>query len=94
MIQGIIHTNSRIEAQMDVAEQIMIAGELISTFMSKVNEAAPNITYRSVFDNHSRAIASKEEHIEKEQFSRIIDWFIKERLVNIYSTFARRSFSF
>ena len=80
MIQGLIHTNARIEAQMDVAEQVMVAGELISTFMAKVCAAAPNITYRSVYDNHSRAIASKDEHIEKEQFSRIIDWFIQERL--------------
>lgn len=80
LINGIIHTNARIEAQMDVAEQIMCAGELISTFLADILEAAPHITYRSVFDNHSRAIANKNEHIEKEQFSRVIDWFIAERL--------------
>lgn len=80
MIQGLIHTNARIESQMDVAEQIMMAGELISKFMTKIRGAAPEITYRSVFDNHSRVIASKEDHIEKEQFSRLIDWFIMERL--------------
>lgn len=80
LINGIIHTNARIEAQMDVAEQIMCAGELISVFLDNILEAAPHITYRSVFDNHSRAIANKNEHIEKEQFSRIIDWFIMERM--------------
>lgn len=80
MIHGIIHTNARIEAQMDVAEQIIIAGEYISSFINQLQIAAPNITYRSVYDNHSRAIANLNEHIEKEQFSRIIDWFIKERL--------------
>lgn len=80
LINGIIHTNARIEAQMDVAEQIMCAGELISVFLANILEAAPHITYRSVFDNHSRAIANKNEHIEKEQFSRIIDWFIMERM--------------
>lgn len=80
LINGIIHTNARIEAQYDVAEQIIVAGNLISKFMSAVVDVAPKITYRSVFDNHSRAIANKNEHVEKEQFSRIIDWFIKERL--------------
>ena len=80
MIQGLIHTNARIEAQMDVAEQIMVAGELVSDFMNQVQLAAPKVTYRSVFDNHSRAVANLGEHVEKEQFSRIIDWFIKERL--------------
>lgn len=80
MIQGLIHSNARIEQQMDVAEQIMIAGEYLSSFLNEIQRAAPVITYRSVFDNHSRAVADKNEHIEKEQFSRIIDWFIKERL--------------
>lgn len=80
LINGIIHTNARIEAQMDVAEQIMCAGELVSEFLADILEIAPHITYRSVFDNHSRAIANKNEHIEKEQFSRIIDWFIAERM--------------
>ena len=80
LINGIIHTNARIEAQMDVAEQIMYAGELIANFLYGLSKEIPNITYRSVFDNHSRAIANKNEHIEKEQFSRVIDWFIAERL--------------
>lgn len=80
LINGVIHTNARIEAQMDVAEQIMYAGELISNFLYGLSKEIPNITYRSVFDNHSRAIANKNEHIEKEQFSRVIDWFIAERL--------------
>lgn len=80
LIHGIIHTNARIEAQMDVAEQIMAAGELVAQFLSAIQTAAPKITYRSVFDNHSRAIADKNQHIEKEQFSRVIDWYIQERL--------------
>ena len=82
MIHGIIHTNARIEAQMDVAEQIILAGEYLSNFLNTLTEAIPEITYRSCYDNHSRAIADKNQHIEKEQFSRIIDWFINERLKN------------
>ena len=82
LINGIIHTNARIEAQYDVAEQIIVAGNLISKFLNALIDVAPRITYRSVFDNHSGAIDNKNEHIEKEQFSRIIDWFIKERLKN------------
>lgn len=82
MIHGIIHTNSRIEQQMDVAEQIMQAAEIIAEALNQLQKAAPEIVYRSVLDNHSRAIANKSEHIEKEQFSRLIDWFIQERLKN------------
>lgn len=79
-IAGLIHTNARIEQQMDVAEQIMLAGEYLAEAVNELQSAAPIVTYRSVFDNHSRAVANKAEHIEKEQFSRVIDWFIEERL--------------
>ena len=82
LIHGIIHTNARIENQMDVAEQIMIASEYISQFLNSLTYLGIEITYRSVYDNHSRAIADKNQHIEKEQFSRIIDWYIEERLKN------------
>lgn len=80
MIHGIIHTNARIEQQMDVATQVMYAAEIISQFLNALTELGIEITYRSVFDNHSRIIADKNQHIEKEQFSRIIDWYVVERL--------------
>lgn len=82
LIDGIIHTNARIENQMDVAEQIMNAAEIVANFLYRLAGSIPVITYRSVTDNHSRAIADKKEAIEKEQFSRIITWFVKERLKN------------
>lgn len=80
MIAGLIHTNARIEQQMDVAEQVMVAAEYISQFLNELQKGVPEVTYRSVYDNHSRLVANKNEHIEKEQLSKIIDWFIKERL--------------
>ena len=82
MIHGLIHTNARIEQQLDVAEQIIVASELLSAFINDISVAAPNITYRSVYDNHSRAIADKNQHIEKEQFSRLIDYYLEFRLKN------------
>lgn len=82
LIHGIIHTNSRIEQQFDVAEQIMQAAELLAEALNQLQKAAPLVVYRSVLDNHSRAVADKNQHIEKEQFSRLIDWFIQERLIN------------
>ena len=79
-ISGLIHTNARIEQQMDVAEQVIVAAELISQFLYSLLSLNIKIDYRSVFDNHSRLIADKHQHIEKEQLSRLIDWFVSERL--------------
>jgi hypothetical protein len=80
MIHGIIHTNARIEVGLVVTEQIMKAAELIAQALNRLQESAPEVIYRSVVDNHSRAMANKEEHIEKENFNKIIDWFVEERL--------------
>lgn len=82
MIHGIIHTNARIEQELDVVEQLMKAGELVAQFLNKIQDAAPKVIYRSVVDNHSRAMANKSEAIEKENFSKLIDWFLQERLKN------------
>lgn len=79
-IHGIIHTNARIEQEMDVIEQVMTAAEYISQFLNGLTQLGITITYRSVFDNHSRIIADKTQNIEKEQFSRLIDWYLHERL--------------
>ena len=82
LVHGIIHTSARLEQEMDVTQQIMTAAEILAEALCRLQEAAPVVTYRSVVDNHSRAIASKEESIEKENFSNIIDWWVKERLKN------------
>ena len=82
MIHGIIHTNARLESQLDVADQVVVAAQIVAHALNLLQEAAPEITYRSVFDNHSRAVADKNEHIEKEQFSKVIDFIIKQMLNN------------
>lgn len=82
LIHGIIHTSSRIEQEMDVVEQVMYAAEILSQFLNELTRLGIEITYRSVSDNHSRVIADKNQHIEKEQFSRLIDWYVAERLKN------------
>lgn len=80
LVSGIIHDTIRLEQTLDITEQIMRAAELVAETVNQLRQAAPFITYRSVVDNHSRAIADKNQHIEKENFCRIIDWFVQERL--------------
>lgn len=80
LIHGIIHTNARIEQSMDVIQQVMVAAEYVAQFLDQLTGLGIPVDYRSVFDNHSRIIADKTQHIEKEQFSRLIDWYLENRL--------------
>lgn len=80
MISGNIHVTLRIESMQDSISQTMKAAELIAQFVNEVQKAVPVVTYRSVSDNHSRINKDKNQHIEKENLNRIIDWFVEERL--------------
>lgn len=80
LISGIIHTTIRLEQEFDVIDQIMNASEIVAGLLSELQDVAPEVIYRSCTDNHSRAVANKTEAIEKENFYRLIDWYIEERL--------------
>ena len=81
MIQGIIHTSARIEAEKDVVNQVKIAAELIATFVAELAERSNmRIVYRSCTDNHSRVTPNLSESLESENLSRLIDWYLEARL--------------
>lgn len=80
LISGLIHTTIRLEQRLDLTQQIIKAAELTAEALNQLQAAAPEVVYRSVVDNHSRSMANKNEHIEKENFNKLIDWMIKERL--------------
>lgn len=81
-IHGAIHTSARIEQEMDITRQIIMASEMIAEALNELSEVAPEVIYRSCTDNHSRAIADKSQSIEEENFNKIIDWYLEERLKN------------
>ena len=82
LISGIIHTTIRLEQEFDVIDQVMNASEIFAGILNELQDAAPEVFYRSCTDNHSRAIANKNEAVEKENFYRLIDWYVEERLKN------------
>lgn len=80
LISGIIHTTIRLEQEFDVISQIMNASEILAGILNDLQDVAPEVVYRSCTDNHSRAVANKNEAVEKENFYRLIDWYVQERL--------------
>lgn len=83
LIHGLIHITGRISAEYDVASQIVEASELTAQFVAMLGQAAPHITYRSCTDNHSRMSADFKESIEAENFGRLIDFYLEQRLKDI-----------
>lgn len=93
LVQGIIHTNARIEATMNVVEEIMVASEIMSNVLYELQDVAPEVIYRSCVDNHSRAVADLHQSIEGENFNKIVDWYLEERLKDTSIAFAHDNLS-
>lgn len=80
LINGNLRTTARIENNQDVIEQVMTASEIMSEALNKLQEAAPEVIYRSCSDNHSRVTPNFKENIEKENYFRLIDFYLEARL--------------
>lgn len=81
MINGRIHLPLRLNSRIDVVTQTMQVSELIAEFMTELSKDVL-VNYYSVEDNHSRVEPNKKDSLSTESFSRIIDWYLKERLIN------------
>ena len=79
-IMGSIHLTGRIESEQDVITQTMTAAEIIADSLNQLQAAAPEVCYRSCSDNHGRITPNLKEHIEIENFGRLIDFYLKARL--------------
>lgn len=78
IISGIIHTTVRLENRIDVITQTIEASEILAELLHELGKMA-NITYYSVIGNHGRIFANKNESLDKENFNRMIDYYLAER---------------
>lgn len=82
LIAGNIHVTGRIEASEDLISQIMLASEILADALNKLQEAAPEVIYRSCSDNHSRVTPDFRANLEPENYFRLIDFYLEARLAN------------
>lgn len=85
---GHIHVNGRLEQEIDVIEQITTVCEIVAENLVRLQDAAPEVIYRSCTDNHSRMTPSFKENLEKENYGRLIDFYLKARLADTSIIFA------
>lgn len=83
LIQGLIHTNARIEAKENVVMQIMKVTDLISNFIYELSKIFQNVEVHTTSGNHSRSTANKEETVHGENFDLLVPFACKKDLKNI-----------
>ena len=79
LISGWIHTRIRLENRENVIEQIMLVSEMVSEFLQELSKHCL-VEYYSSLDNHSRLDPNKKDALKLENFSILINHYLKARL--------------
>lgn len=78
LLSGIIHNTIRLENRIDIITQTIEVSELLAEVLDKLSKHV-KVRYFSVIDNHGRVFANKEDSLDKENFNRMIDFYLKQR---------------
>ena len=81
-VEGIIHLGNRVEAEEDVISQIMIYCEILSEAINELTNNGFIVKVHSVLGNHTRVVANAKESMNKENFERLVPWYLETRLNN------------
>ena len=82
LINGSIHTTSRVAAEENTCEQLMHVSELLAHFINALSVCVDNVNVYSTYGNHARAIQNKNDSIHSDNMERVIPWWLKQRLKN------------
>lgn len=79
LISNSIHKTLAISNRENVIEQIILASEIISDFISKTTKHFKKVYVNNVDGNHSR-IDTKEDALKDERLDSLIVWYLKNKL--------------
>lgn len=79
LIAGRIHLTIRLESRYDVITQTLHVSEILAEMITEFSKYV-NVDYYDCIDNHSRLDPDKKASQDLESLTRIIPWYLKERL--------------
>ncbi|MBU3186640.1 hypothetical protein [Clostridium estertheticum] len=82
LINGLIHTSLRLEAEINVLDQIKLATRLMGKMLIEFALVFDKVIYTDVAGNHGRMMPSKSESDEKENFDSVISFTLGLMLQN------------
>ena len=82
LVNGAIHTTSRVASEESTCEQIMHVSEIVANFINAISVYVDEIDVYSTYGNHARTIQNKDDSIHSDNLERIIPFWLKQRLQN------------
>lgn len=83
ILSGLIHSNLRLQNNMDLMEQFKYVSELISAMLIRLANHFYHIYVYTTPGNHSRISPKKEEALDGENMDVLLPFYLKARLQNI-----------
>lgn len=83
ILSGLIHSNLRLQNNMDLMEQFKYVSELISAMLVRLANNFNHIYVYTTPGNHSRISPKKEEALDGENMDVLLPFYLKARLQNV-----------
>lgn len=83
ILSGLIHSNLRLQNNMDLMEQFKYISELISAMLVRLANNFANVIVYTTQGNHSRVVAKKEDALDGENMDVLLPFYLKARLQNV-----------
>lgn len=83
ILSGLIHSNLRLQNNMDLIEQFKYVSNLISEMIKALSEEFSVVNVYVTMGNHSRVVAKKEDSLQGENFDLLLPFYLRASLQNI-----------
>lgn len=83
LLSGEIHNILRLQNQLSLSEQLVVASELVSEFIYNLSKDIKYITVHLIDGNHDRSIQLKNETLDRDTYLGVIREFVKLRIKNL-----------
>lgn len=80
LVNGSIHTTSRVASEENTCDQLMHVSEILANFINALSVDVDSVDVYSTYGNHARTIQNKEDSIHSDNLERIIPWWLRQRL--------------
>lgn len=80
MVEGVIHTSSRVASSELGSDQIMKVSEVLANVVADLANHVPEVMVYSTYGNHGRSVQNFKDSIHADNMEKIIPWWMKERL--------------
>jgi hypothetical protein len=82
LINGAIHTTSRVASEENTCDQLMHVSEILANFINTLSVYVNEVNVYSTYGNHARTIQNKDDSIHSDNMERVIPWWLKQRLIS------------